>query len=190
MRTLPLMIALAAALSSVGCAGHRKKTVADEPTGIKVHDDYYVANKSLKKFAAGETSSMQKKVFDANKAFGGSTKFHTQNYAGTKAYSGMKDYKAKDFTQTSKKVSGLDKAFSGAGEKSKLADKSFATKDSRFASMTSREGTKSYREAGSEFKTKEDAVATKAVKKNKQVVITGHDEPMTEDGLKRLLNKQ
>lgn len=185
------MIVCAAAVHfGTGCAGHHKKQVADEPTGIKVHDDYYVANKSLKKFAAGESSSFEKKLFDANKAFVGNTKFHTQNYAGTKTYSGTKDYKAKDFAQSDKKASGIDKAFNQAGEKNKLADKAFATKDSQFAGKTNRDGTKTFQGAGSEFRTKEDAIGSKAAKKNNQVVITGQDEPLTEDGVRRLLNKQ
>ena len=174
----------------IGCVSHRKTAGVDENTGIKTHDEYYVANRSLKKFAAGDSSPLEKKVYNANKAFGGNTKFHTQNYAGAKEFTGTKAFTAKSFAQSGKEDKSASKAFAQAGEKNKLGDKTFATKDSRLAGKESRDEGKSFREGGTEFKTKKDAVATKAAdKKDNQIVTTGVDEPLSEDAVKKLLNK-
>jgi hypothetical protein len=189
---LMITFSLSACLLVASCAGHsKKKSDAPESVGIRTHDEYYVANRSLKKFAAGESSSLEKKVFNANKAFGGTKNVHIPSFSGAKEFTGNKAYTAKNFAQSDKKDQSATKAFAQAGQTSNIADKTFNTKDSRFASKTSQDANKTFREAGSEFQTKDDAIATKAAKKkDNKVVIADYDEPLTEDAVKKLLNKR
>lgn len=185
-----IIASLSAGLLGTSCAGHHKKAETVEATGIKTHDEYYVANRSLKKFAAGESSSMEKKLFNANKAFGGTKNVHIPNFSGAKEFTGNKAYTAKNFAQAGKTDQNASKNFAQAGQTSAIGDKTFNTKDSRFASQTSQYGNKTFRDAGSEFKTKEDLVGTKAAKKkDNKIVVTDYDEPLSEDAVKRLLNK-
>ena len=193
MKLLRIAAMLCACLVAAGCSVFRSKKKPDttDVPGIKMHDDYHIANSSLRKAQAGFSSPMEKKIFNANKAFGGTGTFKTKDFTGAKSFTGSKDYVAKSFSQGSKMNKAAEKTFAQAGEKSRLADKSFQTRDTRDSTKMSNAGDKTFRGSKNVFATKENSMAAKAMKKDTKPVITGDGaKSLTEEDVKKLLNKQ
>ncbi len=175
----------------MSCAGHHQKNKEDDSVGIKVHADDSIARQSMKKMQAGVLSPLDKKVFSARNAYSTST-FHTKDFTGAKSFTGAGGtFKTKDFAQAGKKDDFANKPFARADEKSRLAEKQFTTKDSSYNGRASRDNEKAFSGGKDQYHIKDDPLAEKAAKKAVKPLLTGGTgKSMTEEDVRRMLNKQ
>lgn len=180
-----------AAAALCACSSSDSKGKSRDDTGPK-----YAQRSSRSNWSDKHRSSFEKQAEKQEKTKGVKTNsFHTQEYTNTKSAGGMnKKYHSKDFSQSDKKDSSLEKSFSGAKQESHLGSEQYKTSESRFDNQKNQDSGrmehdsgKSYTESSRSYRTGTDAVGTTAlqhVQKSKS-----SKGSYTEEEVRALLNK-
>ncbi|MDB6140027.1 MAG: hypothetical protein JWO94_3099, partial [Verrucomicrobiaceae bacterium] len=124
----------------------------------------------------------------------GKKSFGTTDYKGKTQFTGSKDYKTKDFAQSGKPNRAETQLSSMGGKKSNVADKTFATNDSRWSTKSAQASGKVFNGSKQEYKTSEYGPAVKSLKNDKRPyfqAVTDMDKAKTypEEEVRALLNR-
>jgi hypothetical protein len=181
----PLPVVALASLVAVlaGCASKRKEAKSD-------YTDLNLGQRVVKqtKDPFSIKSPYQQEVYNAKRSVKTSD-FKAGAFHGKKTFeSGRDNFRTSAFAQAGKTSSASDKSFSGANEKSNLADDTYKTSGSQFDGKVSRSAGQTSPMGDDKFKTRSNPAALKNVDNVKRPLIE-KDSGYTEDEVKKLLNK-
>ena len=124
----------------------------------------------------------------------GSKSFSTSSYKGNTSYKGTKDYQIKEYAGVGKLNRAQNQLSNMGGKKSKVADKAFATNDSRWSGKTANANNKTFIGSNQQYKTADFQEAKKSLEDNKRPFFQpardlDKTKTYAEEDVKALLNR-
>lgn len=174
-----------------------KKVTKKEADGLKGKLQSHafkgdVAARSMQKWKGNAVSgTFEGKLFKANNAYSMDKSFHTEdNKSSSRSFlGGGKTFKTDNFAGGDQAFKDAKKAFKDGDSKSKWGEKSFATKDNSMGGKMDKDNNKMFGGRDAVFATRNNAITGNAMDHLKKPQTMGNYQTMSEDDVRRFLNK-